>query len=191
MTLEELVERIRQIGIAANPESPLLNSKVLIELVLPRVLNKLVSDAARDEYQLNALRADHSLAIASGVVSCPMTIKEEYADSIVFTSAPTTSYKPTHLDFSNGSTLFDSYRVGEGQIYYRQAATGAKAFTGTKTINAVTLPVLPALSSGDIDVGTTLNLKDDLIEQIITYTASLIKGEIPLQAIGLANNLTS
>jgi hypothetical protein len=191
MTLEELVERIRQIGIAANPESPLLNSKVLIELVLPRVLNKLVSDAARDEYQLNALRADHSLAIASGVVSCPMTIKEEYADSIVFTSAPTTSYKPTHFDFSNGSVLFDSFRVGEGKIYYRQADTGERAFSGTKTINAVTLPTLPTDSTGDIDVGTTLTLKDDLIEQIIIFTAALIKGEIPLAAIGLSNDKAS
>jgi hypothetical protein len=185
MTLAELIEKIRQIGIAANPESPLLNGNVLIELVLPRVFNKVVSDAVRDEYQLNALRAEHTLSITSGVVSCPVTIKEEYADSITFTSAPTTSYKPTPFDFSNGSDLFDSYRVGEGNIYYRQAATGAKAFTGVKSINSITLPVLPTLSSD------TVALKDNLLEQVITFTASLIKGEIPLQAIGLDNDKAS
>jgi hypothetical protein len=187
MTLAELVEKIRQIGIAANPESPLLNSTVLIELILPRVLNKLVSDVVKDELQLNTLRASHTLSITSGVVSCPMTIKEEYSDSIVFTSAPTTSYKPTPLDFSNGHDLFDSYRVGEGNIYFRQAATGERAYTGVKVINAITLPTLPATDSDSVRLAS-LDLKDNLIEQVITYTVSLIKGEIPLAAIGLDNS---
>jgi hypothetical protein len=181
MTLEQLVETIRQIGIAANPESPLLNSNVLIELVLPRVLNKLVSDAVKDEYQLNALRTSHTLSITSGVVSCPATIKEEYADSISFTSAPTTSYKPTELDFSNGSSLFDSFYVAKGNIYYREAGTSAQAFTGVRAVNAITLPVMPTLSSD------TVNLKANLLEQVIAFTASLIRGEIPLAAIGLDN----
>jgi hypothetical protein len=90
MTLDELIERIRQVA-GANVESPLLNTTMLIEIVLPRVMQKVAADAVRDDNQLNALRADHTLSIVSGVVSCPATIKEEYAESIVFLAAPATS----------------------------------------------------------------------------------------------------
>lgn len=180
MTLDELVERIRQVA-GVNLESPLLNTTMLIEIVLPRVMQKVTADAVRDENQLNALRADHTLSIVSGVVSCPATIKEEYADSIVFLSAPVTSYKTDALDFSNGSSLFDSFRVDSGNIHYRQAGLSAGIFSGTKTINAVTLPVLPTLSSD------TVNLKDNLLQEVIAVTASLIKGEIPLSVFGLEN----
>lgn len=183
MTLDNLVETIRQIAIAGNadPASPLLNTTVLIELILPRVLHKLVSDAVKDDNQLNALRANHTLSVASGVVSCPATIKEEYAESIVFTSAPTTSYQPTRFDYSNGSSLFDTFTLANGNIYFREAGASAETYTGVKAINAITLPTLPAASTD------TVTLKDVLLQQVIVYTASLIRGEIPLQSIGLDN----
>ncbi len=181
MTLLELVTTIQQIAIAGNIESPLVNTTMLTELVLPRVIQKVVSDAARDENQLNALRADHTLSITSGVVSCPSTIKEEYAESRVFLSAPLTSYQPTAFDFSNGSSLFDTFRVDSGNIHYRQAGLSAGIFTGVKTVNAITLPTLPALSSD------TVNLKDNLLQEVIAVTVSLIKGEIPMAAFGFDN----
>jgi hypothetical protein len=184
MTLDELIERIRQVA-GANVESPLLNTTMLIEIVLPRVMQKVAADAVRDDNQLNALRADHTLSIVSGVVSCPATIKEEYAESIVFLSAPATSYKTDAFDFSNGSSLFDAFRVDSGNIHFRQAGLSAGIFTGTKTINAITLPALPTLSTD------TVNLKDNLLQEVIAVTASLIKGEIPLAAFGLENISTS
>lgn len=180
MTLETLIESIRQIA-GANQESPLLNTAMLTELVLPRVMQKVVADAVKDENQLNALRANHTLSIVSGVVSCPSTIKEEYAESIVFTSAPSTSFEPTQFDFSNGSSLFDTFTIDSGNIYFRQAATGQRAYTGVKTINAITLPTLPTLSSD------TVNLKENLLQEVIAITASLIRGETPLALFGLEN----
>lgn len=180
MTLAELVETIRQIAITGAPqESPLMNTTVIAELILPRVLNKLVSDAVKDDNQLNALRANHTLSITSGVVSCPSTIKEEYAESMYFLSVPTASYEPTPFDYSNGSDLFDTFRVDTGNIHYRQAGLSAGIFTGVRAVNAITLPTLPAASTD------TVTLKENLLQQVITYTASIIKGEIPLAAIGL------
>lgn len=181
MTLAELAERIRQTAIAGNIESPLLNTTVLIEIVLPRVIQRVVSDAVKDENQLNALRANHTLSIVSGVVSCPSTIKEEYVESIVFTSAPSTSYSPDAFDFSNGSSLFDKFRVDSGSIHYREAGENAGSFSGTRQINAITLPVLPTLSSDEVV------LKDNLLQEVLTVAASLIKGEIPLASFGLEN----
>ncbi len=180
MTLAELVETIRQIA-GANVESPLLNTTMLVELVLPRVIQKVVADAVRDENQLNAFRAAHTLSIVSGVVSCPATIKEEYAESVVFLSAPLTSYKSDALDFSNGSSLFDSFRIDSGSIYYREAGASAGVYTGVKTVNAITFPTLPATSSDSV------SLKDNLLQEVIAVTAALIKGEIPLAAFGLEN----
>ena len=179
MTLSEVIERIRQVA-GANQESPLLNTTMLTEIVLPRVIQKVVHDAVRDENQLNALRQDHTLSIVSGVVSCPSTIKEEYAESIVFLSAPTTSYQPTALDFSQGSSLFDTFRVDSLNIHYRQAGASAGVFTGVKTINAITYPDINSKGATD-----EVPLKDNLLQQVIAVTASLIKGEIPLAAVGL------
>lgn len=174
MNLGELVETIRQLGGDAA-----LNTTVFIELALPRVLNKITADAVKDSNQLNALRSDHSLTFASGVVSCPATIKEEYADSMIFISAPTTSYQPSALDFSNGSDLFDTFRVDSGSIHYRQAGLSAGAFSGTKLTNVITLPVLPAASTDAVV------LKDNILQQVIATTAALVRGEIPLSAFGL------
>lgn len=185
MTLDELVRTIRQIASVAAPDSPLLNSQVLIELVLPRVLHKVAQDAIKDDNQLNALRSDFTLSIVSGVVSCPSTLKEEHAESIVFTSAPTTSYEPTAFDYSNGSDLFDSFHIASGNIYYRQAGLSAATYTGTKTINAIALPSLPAASTD------TVQVKDNILQQVIATTVSLIKGEIPMAAFGLENGQAS
>jgi hypothetical protein len=181
MTLSELIERIRQIGIAANPESPLLNTTVLVELILPRVLNKVAAEVVRDEYQLNALRQDHVLSVSSGVVSCPSVIKEEYADSIVFPSSPLTSFQPTRTDYAQGSDLFDTFFVANQKIYFRQAGESVAGYTSAITVNAITLPVLPTLASDTVDI------KANILEQVITYTAALIRGELPLQSIGLDN----
>jgi hypothetical protein len=179
LTLADLVETIRQLG----GESA-LNTTVFIELALPRVLHKVAEDASRDENQLNALRSNHTLSVASGVVSCPGAIKEEHVESIVFLSAPTTSYSPSALDYSYGSDLFDTFRVDSGSIHYREAGEDAGTFTGVKTINAITLPSLPAASTDAV------NLKDNILQKVITTTASLIKGEIPLAAFGLNDKVS-
>jgi hypothetical protein len=185
MTLAELEQTIKQIGIGANPESPLLNSDVLIELVLPRVLNKVVADVVRDEQQLNALRADHTLSVVSGQVSCPSNIKEEYADSITFPSSPLTSYRPTRTDYAQGSDLFDTFFLANQKIYFRQAGLSAATYTSAITLNAITLPTMP------VSAAATVSIKANILEQVITYTASLIRGEIPLQEIGLDNAAVS
>lgn len=178
MTLLELANRIyltAQVGAA--PDNPLLNTKAIIEILLPKVFYKVVSEAVSDENELNGLRSSHTLSISSGVVSCPVTIKEEYSESIVFTSAPTTSYQPTEFDYAQGDSLFDTFYVGAGQIKFREAGASAVAFTGTKNITAVTLPTLPTLSSD------TVNIKEHLLQRIVTLGASVIKGEVPLASL--------
>lgn len=174
MTLLELAERIRILAQTSSTETALLNTTAIIEVVLPRVFHKIVSEAVSDENELNGLRSDFTLSIASGVVSCPVTIKEQYAESIVFTSAPTTSYQPTEYDYSQGDDLFDTFFIGSGQIKFREAGENSGAFTGTKTINSITLPVLPTLSSDPVV------LKEHLLQRVINLAASVVRGEIKL-----------
>lgn len=52
-------------------------------------------------------------------------------------------------------------------------------FTGNATINAITLPVLPTL------ISDTVVLKDNLVEEVITFMASVMSEKIPLSAIAL------
>lgn len=186
MILSELIERIKQvaIGVAQSPLDPrLLDNEVLIELILPRVFSIIAQNVAKDPNNLNALRKDHTISFTLGVGTLPETIKEEYADSIVFTDSveEMASYVPQYPDYALAPTsnFTPMFTVRNRQLYYQPANGSPGTFTGSRTINAVTLPSLPAL------VSDTVVLKDNLIEEVISFAAALITGKIPFSAIGL------
>lgn len=174
MILGELIEIIRQQSTGVSPENKLLRSEIIIELILPRVLHLLVDDIAKDDQDLQTLRQNHSLTFSSGEDDLPSNIKEEYSDSIYFVnnSGVPDSYVKTWYDFTaNGSPLVATFYVGNKKIYYREAGANAGIYNGSKTINAITFPTIPSA------IGDTVNIKDNLLQKLITETAKVIRGE--------------
>jgi len=190
MLLEELVEAIKSIAIqngVAPEQSPLLDSTTLIELVLPRVLSVVATDVCKDEQQVQALRANHSIDFVDGVAELPTTIKEEFIESAYFygasastNSATLASYKRDFIDYGQGgSNIVPTFSTQNGNIYYRTAGAAASAYSGTLLMNAITLPSMPISSTAEVI------LKANILQQVITLTASIITGQVPLARIGL------
>lgn len=178
MTLLELVERIKQTALEIG--GPVLDTDIIVEILLPRVLDVVASNAVKDEQGLNALRANHNVVFTAGVGALPTYVKEDYADSFAFVDNEGASYKKSYFDFAQSNSDFvDSFHVANSNIYFRQKSSIAGQYGGTLVINAVTTPSLPTLSSD------TVTLRSNLLEQVIASTAAIIKGEIPLAYIGL------
>ncbi len=191
MTREELVIKIQAMAIQAGANaqaSPLIDRTTLVELLLPRVIDVVTMDACKDQQQLQALRATHSIDITAGIGDFPTTIKKEFVETTyVFDSSIAglksgdfASYKRDLIDYGQGgSSVVASFSVQGDTIYYREAATGVADFTGAININAVTFPSLPASAGGTVDI------QDNLLEQIIAMSVGLITEQIPLGTIGL------
>lgn len=186
MTFAETVEKIRQLAIQSGGEpavSPLLDSGVISELLLPRVVDYVTMDIVKSPYQLQALRQQHSLSFSAGLATLPVTIKEEYADSWAWVSKPNTSYKREWFDYSALTPImFPFCTVRGGNVYFRDPGEDVVTHSGMENLTAVTFPSLPSSASGTVDI------KANILEQIITMCAAIVKGEIPLAAIGLDNS---
>lgn len=183
MTFEELITKIKmeaiQIGIDPT-SSPLLDSQTLIELILPRVVDLVVSNVVKDETQLHALRTNQPVIFASGFVALPAKVKEEYAETFYFVEDDSASYEPQWWDYShNPSNIVGSFHVGNGNIYYRPATGLPGTYNGALTLNAVTTPGLPTTSGGSVVMNPYI------LEQLITTTVAIVRGDIPLAQIGL------
>lgn len=190
MTLNEVINRIQLVVSQTKQEpanSAFLDTSVLTEVLLPRVFTFVVANAVKDENQLSALRQNHTLTFTDGVATLPETIKEKYADSIYVVDADSgsfsnASYKRHFLDYATGTNNFCAkFTVQNRQVLYRNGGQPSGAFAGSLTINAITLPTLPST------VSTAVDLKDHLLEEVISICASVIQGQIPLANFGLDN----
>lgn len=183
MTLAEYVEKIRQeaIGIGLDPaSSPLLDSTTLIELISPRVIDLVVANIVKDRHQIQELRADSSQVFASGTSTVPTTVKEEYLEAAYIVEDDAASLEHQWWDYvNNGHDLFGSWYASGNTLFYRAGGQAAGVFAGTLTFNFITTPALPASS------GSTVNIKSNILEQIITTVVAVLRGEIPLASIGL------
>ena len=186
MTLLELIKRIQfEANNLPNANPSLTEKSVLIEILLPRVMSVVASNATKDENQLAALRQDHVLTFASGVATLPESIKEEFAPTIYVVNATAgafsnASYKKQFIDYATGTNnVCAKFTVQNRQMLYRNGGQPSGTFAGNLTINAITLPTLPSA------ISDTVVLKDNLLEQVITTTVAVITGQISLAAIGL------
>lgn len=184
MILSEVIERIKfaALGAGDKPIDPrMLDSEVLIEIILPRCLQRITEEAAQDETRADALRADHIIALVAGVGTLPETISEKWAKSTVITSPDINgSYINDYQEYYLTRALAcPTYTIKSKKLYYRAENTAANAYTGNVTINAVTIPTLPTL------ISDTVTLKDYLLEQLITLAACVVNGSIPLSRLTL------
>lgn len=184
MTLQELISRIKIVATqnATQPvASPLLDSQVLIEIVLPRVFAVILQAFAKDSDKLASLETTHTVSITNGIGTLPANVPEEYASNMYITEAPTASYKANYFDYKTGVAYCPRFTVQNKKLYFRTEGQDDNDYTGNITLNAVTIPVLPTL------IGDTVEIKDNVLEQVIAFTAGLIRGEIPLVQFGLDN----
>lgn len=183
MTLAELVEKIRQeaIGIGIDPvSSPVLETTTLIELVLPRVIDLVVANVVKDRHQIQELRANSAQVFASGTSTLPSTIKEEYIEAAYIVEDDAASFEHQWWDYvNNGHDFFGSWYVSGATLYYRAGGQAPGVFNGTLNFNFITTPTLPSTA------GSAVNIKTHILEQLITTTVAILRGEIPLASIGL------
>lgn len=163
---------------AANPR--LLDAEVLAELVLPRVFDKVVQNYCKDEDGLHEFAKDHSIVLTDGIGTLPDGVKTEYIDSIYLPSNPMASYIPRYEDFYlNNSEIVDTFTIQNGQFYFRGVGEDSGDSDETISINCITIPSFPSLSSDTVDI------KASIIEQIIGYAAAVLVGNVPLSELGL------
>lgn len=195
MTLGEALERIRTEAAALNSgqmSDSMQDPSILIEVILPRCFELVARDAAKDPRHLNSLRKNHTISFTSGVGTLPESVKEEWAESIVFNTINsasdyqpgiTTSYKKTFTDYalSSGNTYAACFTVIGRQIHYRAANTNPGNFTGNITVSAVTLPTVPA------SLATAIDIKDDLLEKVLTLASHVVANKVSLTSTDFTN----
>lgn len=175
MKLYEVLERIRfeAANMSAGPIDPKFSdSGVLIEIILPRVLETVTQNAAKDPDNLNSLRRNHVLTFSNGAATLPTSVKEEFANSIYFLLDPSISYQPTYTDF------FLSERTG---------LTGSFTLTSNDTAPGILFRwETPTVSTTTFNTGTDVNYTTD----IITITAhGYVTGQTVV-ASGVTGNIT-
>lgn len=185
MTLEEVIERIKQeaIHLGASPEQvkKLLDSELIVELILPKICQEVTKASVKDELKLNALRSDHSVDITAGAGPLPVDVEEDYAEHAYLTTQPMASYVRQPFDyFNNGHSVIPTFYIGDGNLYYRDGGASATAYTGRVTLNAVTTPTLPAT------LGTAWTVNASVLEDIIFMAANLVADRIPLSQFGMS-----
>lgn len=159
------------------------NIEPLIEILLPRAIESVVSIVSVDDAGLNMLRRDHTVNFTSGVADIPNEgIKEAYADSMYVVGDENAVYYRVWRDFNatpDGNNVTSAAYAGRlhiknDKIYYKTTAGDA---SGSKTINCVTVPQLPATMDTDFDC------PDRLLDQIIAVTAGLVMQQVPVEQV--------
>jgi hypothetical protein len=188
MTLEELIARVKVVALetATRDIRPLLlNTDVLIEVLLPRCLEFVVERVMKTPDGLQSLRGEVTVAFTSGVGTLPSTLKADYVDMIVFKDDPSTSHVPSWHEFDmdpdgdEDPVDYSRFHITNGQIHYHRRDYLKNSFTGNQVVMGILTPVLPTL------VGDTVTLNESIIQKLITTTAAVVNGQIPLSQLGL------
>jgi hypothetical protein len=186
MTLQELINRVKVVALeTAMPDARplLLNDDVLIEVLLPRCMDHIAAKIALTPDGLDALRGEVVVTFVDGVAELPVTVKEEHVETMAILEDPFASYVPTFSEFQilSEPTSYDvsKFTIRSGRIYYNQLMNPPLDFSGNRTLICVLRPALPAL------IGSIVAMRPQLLEQLITFTATVINGSVPLSVLGL------
>jgi hypothetical protein len=188
MTLLELINRIKYTALRTSTADirPLLqNTEILVEVILPRCMDAVADKMVRTPDGVNAMRDDITIAFVLGVGTLPTTIMEEHLETITFLEDLTTSWCPSWMEFMShpypgGMPMdYSRYTVKGSQIFYHERVQLKNSFTGNRTIAVIRRPVLPT------SVSDQVVLRDTLLQQLITFAATIVNGSTPLSQIGL------
>lgn len=180
MTLTELIERIKVVAYETGDliDERLASKEMLIEIILPKIMQEIGKKAVSKPASLASLKKNHTISLTAGVGTLPAGVYEKYAEAMIIKSgyfSQYASYYREYVDYLNDfESMFPRFTVEDGNIYY------SGQDTGNITLSAITMPVLPATA------GATVDLDDFWLEQLIPFTAGVIRGEIPLTTLGMS-----
>lgn len=185
MTLQELISRVVLEAAHYMPDhKQILDGEVIAELILPRCIDILVSDLAKNREETESLKSNTTLSMTSGVsTDFPETIRPEFVESIYITTDRTASYVPHYYDYTRSATnllMTGIFCYHNAQLHY--AATGAllTAYSGSLIINSIVIPTLPAIAS-------SFSARDRFVEKLITFAAKVISGQTALPELDYAS----
>lgn len=185
MTLAEIIERIKMEAMemaGSTAPNPLLETEVLIELILPKVIHACVDACLKDEEKIACLRANYNIAFTAGVANLPTGTSSRYAQHTYFYSFPKASYRANFTDYlDNPSSYIDTFTVQAEVLYFRQANTAYTAYGSTTQVSMITIPQIPAT------ISTAMSIDAVLLEEVIFLTACIITGAVPPAVIGIRN----
>jgi hypothetical protein len=177
MTLDQLINRIKLV-VSQTTGGKTLDTEVPIEVLLPRVFDKVASDFAKDASTINYLRSNHTVVFTSGSGPVPSSVNPEFFETIVFATNFQYSYIRDYFDFlgekDDPSAVVNFFTVANGNIILDST------YSGSLTISCITVPDVPTAPS------TTVVATDNFINQVISYTAAVLTGSINLKEVGLA-----
>lgn len=175
MTLQEVVDKIKMLASQAGvSDSPYLDTTMLSELVLPRCASVIAKNVTKDTHQVQALRRDFTVSFTSGVGTLPEAVKDEYAETGFIPTTESVYAKQWYQYNSGFTSVFPRWTIRNRNIYYTGANGSPGSYTGNITFNFVALPVFPSSASSTVDI------KDNILEQIITMAANVVANKIPL-----------
>lgn len=183
MNLVEYIDYVRTIATqhGAEPDgSPILDAQMAVEVFLPAVLRQVSRTALRND-RYHSLMNQHTLTIASEVADLPAGVEEEFART--FQVGNTTNdlgvftWYPSYFDYvASESDLFPRFTVRDRKLYATKLGGVAD---GSLTLYGLTVPQVPTTETADIPVG------DEILDDCLTLSASLLRGQVPLTVIGL------
>lgn len=195
MILSELIARIKQVAIdtSKGPIDPkVMDSEVLIELILPRALQIVTTDILESPEGFNSFRRTITLAFTTGSAPVPAGLKEEYIPYLVFEDLPDASYIEDWFTFQTEYADDDAlvarapytvprFTFKDKKIYLYGSGAIFGSITASLNVIAIVVPTLPAAAADTVDI------RDDFLQRMIAFTASVVNGTIPISALGIAN----
>lgn len=174
------MNRAIRIANAAGQEthaSATIDNAFLAEDFFAIALRRAVLAVAANPSARAQLKRTYSLSVASGAVTLPDTVLDEYLnDSTAYLSTDANllaSFEPKYEDYLRAGDQYPQlayYTSRHGQLLFRDAGAAAGATTGTVTLVAVGLPDIPTT------ITDAITASSDVVENTVLILAELIRG---------------
>lgn len=183
MNLQEYIDYVLSISTqtATEPHGlPILDAQMAVEVFLPAIFRQVTRRALRNNKQ-HSLMNEHTIAVVSESGTLPAGVEEEFACTFQVgednTNLGLFSWYPSYFDYIRETdTRLPRFTVRDRKIYVTKEGSVAD---GNILLYGLTIPQVPADATTAIDVG------DEILDDCLTLSASVLRGEVPMSVIGL------
>jgi len=158
-------------------QSPVIDNGVVLEDLFPIALRSAIIQAAQKGITLGQVRRSHTLSVTSGVATLPDTVIDECLDTSTLSSTTDatitqlSSWQPQYLDFVRPVHSQLHYYTTQGADFlFREAGADYGDYTGTLSLNAVSMPATVGSLTADLGIST------DIAETTIEILAARLRG---------------
>ena len=187
MTVSEFADYVIVVStqVANEPTaSPILDASMAVKVLLPAVLRETIRRRIKNGAQIQNLIKFHTVPLSRGAGDLPEGVSEEFADFMqVGTSGSDLglfSYIPQYFDFiREPAYILPRFTLRDNKIY----ATKSGASLTSIVLYALTIPVFETEED-------EIEADEAFMDDCLTLTASILRGEMPMAAIGISNEIT-